>query len=88
MAISKFHFTAISAWLVLVVIIAGVSRAMGLPVTLSSALLLLVAAVVPVAIVLAVFPGAPSPTISQVLYDGEQTARDVAKRTDRGPRDR
>ena len=85
MAISRFHFTAVSAWLVLVVIIAGVGRAMGLPVTLGSTLLLLVAGFLPVAIVLAVFRGAPPPTIGQVLYEEEHAARDVAKRTDRSP---
>jgi hypothetical protein len=88
MSIRRLQLTAIFAWLVLLAVVAGVGRLVGVPATPGFTLLFLAAAVLPPAILLVVFRGAPPRTINEVLYEEEQTARAPIGRPAGTPRER
>jgi hypothetical protein len=84
MSIRQLHLTAIFAWLVLLAVVAAIGRLLGVPATTGFTLLFLAAAVLPPAILLVVFRGAPPRSIDQMLYDEEHApARARTNRTSR-----
>lgn len=60
--------TAIAAWIAALVAIAGAGALSGASITLGAGIIWLVACVVPSAVTLAVWRGAPPPTVAEVLH--------------------
>ena len=82
MSPATFRTYAISGWCIATLLFVGISIAGGAEITFGRSLLVLIAAVAPPALLLAIFRGAPPKTVAQVLYDQEQTT-DVAGRLPR-----
>jgi len=60
--------TAIAAWVAALVAIAAAGALSGASITLGAGIIWLVACVVPSAVTLAVWRGAPPPTVAEVLH--------------------
>ena len=60
--------TAIAAWIAALVAIAAAGALSGASITLGAGIIWLVACVVPSAVTLAVWRGAPPPTVAEVLH--------------------
>lgn len=74
MWIPKDRTTAIAVWAGTIAIIALCSALLGASVTVSSGVVLLLACVVPPAVMVMVWHGAPAPTVSEMLRaDDRQT---------------
>jgi hypothetical protein len=60
--------TAIAIWIAALVAIAGVGAWSGVSITVGASMLWLAACVVPPAVTLVVWRGAPPPTVAEILY--------------------
>jgi hypothetical protein len=60
--------TVIGFWFAALVAVAGVGALSGVPMTMSTGALWLVACVVPPAVMLMVWRGAPPPTVAEILH--------------------
>jgi hypothetical protein len=60
--------TAVGVWIAALVAIAGVGALSGVSITVGASLLWLVACVVPPAVTLMVWNGAPPPTVAEILH--------------------
>ncbi|MEP7309431.1 MAG: hypothetical protein ABJA98_28330 [Acidobacteriota bacterium] len=60
--------TAIGAWIAALVAIAVVGALSGVSITMGAGMIWLVACVVPSAVTLAVWRGAPPPTVAEILH--------------------
>lgn len=60
--------TAIGAWVATIVAIAGVGALSGVSITVGASMLWLAACVVPPAVTLIVWNGAPPPTVAEILH--------------------
>jgi hypothetical protein len=66
------RLAAIAAWTVTLTIIAAVTTLMGGGISTGTSVIFLAAAVLPPAVFLIVYRGAPPKSVSQVLYDEER----------------
>jgi hypothetical protein len=71
--------TAIAVWLAALVTIAGIGALSGVSITVGASMLWLAACVVPPAVTLMVWRGAPPPTVAEILHS-------VDRRDDRAAR--
>jgi hypothetical protein len=60
--------TVIGVWLALLVVAAGAGALSGVSITIGATALWLVACVVPPAVILLVWSGAPPPTVAEILH--------------------
>ena len=77
MSLSRFHFVAVSGWVVAVVLAVSVRAALGLPPWVWEVWRRWFA-LAPALMVMTVFRGAPPQTVAEVLYDAERT-RNLAR---------
>lgn len=75
MSLTRFHVTALTGWFGTMAVLLAIRLALGPPTSIADGLGLLLLGVLPAAIFLTVFRGAPPPTVAEVLYDTEQAAR-------------
>jgi hypothetical protein len=80
MSFSRLHVVLMTAWMLSVVAAIAVFFGAGLPGTWPQSAALFVLGCAPVAILLAIFHGAPPQTIAQILYDTDQSATGIARR--------
>lgn len=74
MSLNRLHAILIGGWAVAVAALVSVRLALGTP-TAAENLAIGLAACLPVIVLLAVFRGAPSRSIGQVLYDADRQDR-------------
>jgi hypothetical protein len=79
MSLTRWHIAVMAAWMVSVLGAISIFLGPGLPATWPQSLALFVLGCAPVAIVFAVFQGAPPQTIAQVLYDADQSPAGIAR---------
>jgi hypothetical protein len=63
---------AIGVWIGALVAMAGIGALSGVPITVGAATLWLAACIVPPAVTLMVWHGAPPPTVAEILYTVDQ----------------
>jgi hypothetical protein len=69
---SVTRWNVISAWLAVLVAAAGIGALSGMSVTIGAGVIWLLACVMPPAVILMVWRGAPPPTVAEVLYAVER----------------
>jgi hypothetical protein len=74
-SLTRFHVTALTGWFGAIAVLLVIRFALGPPTSLAEGLGLLLLGALPAAIFLAIFRGAPPPTVAEVLYDTEHAAR-------------
>ena len=67
----------VGAWCAAVIVIGACAVVAGLPITIGYAALLMIIAVVPPAIMLLVWGGAPPQTVAEVLYSVDTPVKDA-----------
>ena len=70
----KDRTTAIAAWAGIVATVAACSVVLGASFTMNSGVLLLLACVVPPAVMLMMWRGAPAPTVAEMLHADDRRA--------------
>jgi hypothetical protein len=79
MSHQRLQLTAVLAWFAVMTVVASIAALLGRPVTPGTVFLFLTATVLPPAVWLVVFRGAPPRSINQVLYDEEQAPARVPR---------
>ena len=74
MSLNRLQLIVVTSWFAVLIAALGAGAALGVPFTVGQGVAMLLAGFIPAAVLLGVFRGAPPKTISQVLYDLEQTA--------------
>ena len=68
------RLTAISSWLVALVVLFAIRVVLGGPTSLAEGVSLIALGCIPALVLMVVFRGAPPQTIAEVLHDAEQTS--------------
>jgi hypothetical protein len=78
MSLHRFHIAAIATWFVALVVVLGIWFSLGAAVTPAGIFTVVLASCVPALVLLIVFRGAPR-TIGQLLYETDNTPKDLLK---------
>ena len=76
MSLNRFHIIAIAAWFVTLAVVVGVRFSLGVAVSATQILWVLLAGCVPAIVLVVVFRGAPR-TIGQLLYETDQKSSEA-----------
>ena len=79
MSFNRFHVILMAAWFTSLIAAIGIFLGPGLPATWPQSAALFVLGCAPVAVLLAVFQGAPPQTIAEILYDADQSAVGIGR---------
>jgi hypothetical protein len=72
MSLNRLQMIVVASWFAVLIAVLGGGAAFGVPFTVGQGVAMLLAGLIPAAVLLGVFRGAPPKTIAQVLYDLEQ----------------